>query len=196
MFTSLALLLSRSFLCGILVEREIMLQKRHQWQCDPSIPILHRVQQYGELKYLMLFFSFLFCFSWRRQGRAFIFQTVTEIFRTSRKNVYLNIMNIFITFFFFPAHTFSVIKKQLRENTCLPAAGEACSGVQVKIFCIKPQSVLLHQLFVFFCSFFRAKTRQRGIMAPTTINNIRQQQKCNIITLINHQEITIIQHAI
>lgn len=56
--------------------------------------------------------------------------------------------------------------------------------------------MFLHQLFVFFCFSFSAKTPQRGITAPTTINSIRQQQKCDGITLINHPGITIIQHAL
>lgn len=116
------------------------------------------------------------------------------MFRTSRKKClfeYYEYLHHFVLFFLTLCS-----EEASGENTCFPAAVGACSRVRVKLFYIKPQSVFLHQLFVFFCFSFSAKTLQRKMTAPTTINNILQQQKCNIITLINHPEITIIQHVL
>lgn len=82
----------------------------HQWRRDPAIPNSHSVQQYGKLKYLIVFSSFLFFF--------FIFfiyfPNSDRNVQNLGKNVYLNSMNIFISFFVFFSH--SVMKTHLGKT--------------------------------------------------------------------------------
>lgn len=101
-------------------ERQIM---PHPVVAQPGHPQFTQGAQAWESEQLNLIAPFLFL----RRG-TFISHTVGAMFRACRKNVYLNIMNIFTLF-----SCSRCSKEAAGDNTFLPAAAGACCRFQVKL---------------------------------------------------------------
>lgn len=108
---------------------------------------------------------------------------MSTTFRTCRKNVYFNIMNI-VTWFF------SAVKKQLRKIVACLLLEEHVAGSRSSY----PR--LNHNQDVFFCFSLRAKNLQRRNTAASAISNLHQRLNCKTITLRNSSEITMIKDGL